>query len=237
MAGASARHNGAPCAVNWQASKAEGDELDKLRHANELLRQQFAAAQSRIDALFSRNATLKKRLQRTLRDTARAQDQACRDELTGLPNRRLMKDRMEQAIARADREQTSIALLVIDLNGFKAVNDSLGHAAGDSLLRAVAARLSACTRASDTICRYGGDEFVVLLPDTAGNAAMGREVDKLRALGDTPFLLAGKEISIGLSIGAASYPADGANFSEVIHQADLAMYRNKMASRAKADRS
>jgi diguanylate cyclase (GGDEF)-like protein/PAS domain S-box-containing protein len=149
------------------------------------------------------------------------------DQLTQLPNRQLFLDRLRAALARAHRGQNRLSLLFIDLDRFKEVNDTLGHAAGDLLLQGVAQRLCHCVRASDTVARLGGDEFVVLLengdaPDHASTVA--RKI--LDAL-DVPFSLQGHSLHMRPSIGIAQYPDDGQEENHLLSHADTAMYQAK----------
>jgi len=115
------------------------------------------------------------------REAARMRHAAYHDWLTGLPNRNLLVDRLDRAIAQAARNGNHVAVLMLDLNGFKRVNDQFGHVAGDRLLRDVAARLGASTRDADTVCRYGGDEFVILLPEVAGRSGASQVANKIDA--------------------------------------------------------
>jgi diguanylate cyclase (GGDEF)-like protein/PAS domain S-box-containing protein len=160
---------------------------------------------------------------------------AYHDELTGLPNRAMFREHLDLALARAQRHGTAIALLNLDLNRFKLVNDSLGHAAGDQLLREAASRLAAAVRASDLVARVGGDEFVVLLADV--EQGRGREVAELVARGihealELPFTISGAEFYIGTSVGIALYPSDTlgapqADAEGLLRKADAAMYDAK----------
>ena len=152
------------------------------------------------------------------------------DALTDLPNRALLAQRAELALALAARHRTELAVLFLDLDRFKEVNDSLGHAEGDTLLVAVAARLQALVRVEDTICRLGGDEFVLLLPDARQEGAL-RVADKLLAAFRQPFAVAGHTLGVTVSIGIALYPHDGADFSELLKNADTALYRAKQEGR------
>jgi len=153
------------------------------------------------------------------------------DALTGLPNRMLLQDRAQQAIARARRDKRSLALMFIDLDGFKQVNDTLGHEAGDALLIQMARRFTAAVRQSDTVCRQGGDEFVVLLPalDSAEQAKVVAE--KLMAACAEPFALDGHARQIWLSGGIALYPQHGETFEALARSADAAMYAAKRSGR------
>lgn len=156
---------------------------------------------------------------------------AYHDALTGLPNRALLQDRMQQAIAQAERAQDGLALAFIDLDNFKRVNDSLGHAAGDALLREIALRLKGCVRESDTVSRQSGDEFIVVLSGVDGVQRCIPTLDKIMRRLQEPMLFDGKEISASASIGVAFYPQDGATFDELRRKADLAMYRSKDTGR------
>lgn len=160
------------------------------------------------------------------------QQLAFHDPLTHLPNRRLLEDRLEQLITQAGRTGRQLALLFLDLNGFKAVNDQHGHAIGDALLQQVVARLQACVRVSDTVARLGGDEFVILLPNLTSETPV--EVDaiaaKICAGLEQPYdLPSGPCLLISASIGRALYPADGLNVRELLHGGDAAMYRHKQS--------
>ena len=159
------------------------------------------------------------------------EEQALRDSLTRLPNRTLFQDRLGHALARLQRSGASIAVLFVDLDGFKAVNDQLGHASGDQLLRAVAERLQGCVRPADTVARLGGDEFAVLIEDIAGEAEAEIVADRLLHALTVPFVLRNKEVTVSASIGVA-LNSPVATVEMMLHDADLAMYRAKESGRA-----
>ncbi len=156
---------------------------------------------------------------------------AYRDVLTGLPNRLLLQDRFSQAVAHAERTQRRLALLFLDLDNFKTINDSLGHAVGDALLKEIALRLSECVRETDTISRQGGDEFLIVLSDLSGSEAIVPVLLKIRERLQAPFLIDGHELATSASIGVALYPDDGRDFETLHQKADTAMYRAKDAGR------
>jgi diguanylate cyclase (GGDEF)-like protein/PAS domain S-box-containing protein len=156
---------------------------------------------------------------------------AYHDPLTGLPNRVLLQDRLQQAVALAERNGTSLALVFLDLDNFKKINDSLGHAAGDALLKEVALRLKRCVRDADTISRQGGDEFVIILRDLHGGDACLPALGKIMETLQEPFISEGNELSTSASLGIALYPDDGTDFETLRKKADMAMYRAKEAGR------
>ena len=154
---------------------------------------------------------------------------AYHDTLTGLPNRRLLDDRLRQALHLAQRRNARLAVMLVDLDEFKQVNDAHGHRAGDAVLREVAARLAACVRKADTLARQGGDEFVVVIPDLAQTADGQVVADKiLRALA-APLQADGARLRLGASIGISLYPADAGDGDALLRNADAAMYRAKRA--------
>ncbi len=163
-------------------------------------------------------------------NTLEAMYRAFHDSLTGLASRALFLDRLHHGLLQAVRTRTNLTLLFIDLDHFKAVNDTLGHSAGDDLLITVAERLRQCLRASDTAARFGGDEFVVLLHATSADAATvvaGRIIDAIRA----PIRAGGREVFVGASIGIAASDWGTVSADELLRNADVAMYRAKRAGR------
>ena len=153
------------------------------------------------------------------------------DALTDLPNRLLLRDRLSQAISAATRNKQRLALLFCDLDRFKQINDSLGHAYGDALLKEVAKRLVNCVRASDTVSRQGGDEFLVLLNDVQDTAAIAATAEKIRAALCTPYEINEQRMHIGASIGISIFPDDSADEHALIKNADAAMYEAKANGR------
>jgi diguanylate cyclase (GGDEF)-like protein len=156
---------------------------------------------------------------------------ATHDALTGLANRESFLELFRSALAQAERTRKSLALLFIDLDHFKAINDSLGHVAGDQLLKFVADRLSTVTRRSDLVARLAGDEFVLCIRDMSDAHAPAAVAQKLMEILSEPYLLEGNESWITASIGIAVFPVDGADAQELLRNADMAMYRAKMNGR------
>ena len=156
---------------------------------------------------------------------------AYHDVLTGLPNRMVLRDRFEQAISFAQRSNAKVALLFLDLDHFKTINDTLGHAAGDELLRAAVGRLQECVRQTDTISRQGGDEFAILLPDIHDDEAAAGIASKILGQLAEPFHIDGQSLSTSVSIGISLYPTDGEDFDTLLKKADMAMYDAKDADR------
>jgi len=180
-----------------------------------------------LETLAQSNARLVRKVAQLESRLAEARRLAHHDSLTGLPNRALLFDRLKQAILQAERQQKAVGLLLLDLDGFKAVNDQLGHNMGDLLLQQVAARLLGCIRGCDTACRYGGDEFIIMLPEAGGAEDAEAVQQKLRARLSVPYRLGDHLVAIGASIGAAVFKADARSCAELIGAADAAMYRAK----------
>ncbi len=201
-------------------------ELAVLKNALDISQQQ-------IGTLKKTNACQKQKLIRFARKLVQANYLGYYDELTKLPNRRLLLDRLEQEMARSDRQHNKITLLFIDIDKFKSINDEFGHAVGDKLLLQFAERLVTCIRYGDTACRYGGDEFVIMLPEMNTPEDVVVVTEKIRAQLTKSYVVDDRVIAISISIGNAVYPADGKNSSELIKQADIAMYLAKTRKIAK----
>jgi len=153
------------------------------------------------------------------------------DRLTGLPNRTLLHDRLGQQLAHARREGSMVAVLLLDLDSFKDVNDALGHPLGDRLLCTVAQRINTVVRATDTLARLGGDEFLLVQPQVRRSADVITLADKILATVATPLDLAGQELQISTSIGVALFPQDGQDPDALLQHAELALYRAKAQGR------
>ena len=183
------------------------------------------------DSLRMRNLKLMQALEGAARLAVAAQRVAHHDRLTGLPNRQLLIKRLQLAIRNAAERHRQLALLFIDLDGFKLVNDRFGHALADRLLSGVAARISSCVRADDVACRYGGDEFVVLLTNLDDAMCAIGIVEHVRDRIGQRYSIDGEEVCITASIGLAAYPADGERYEALLNHADASMYRDKAARR------
>jgi diguanylate cyclase (GGDEF)-like protein/PAS domain S-box-containing protein len=178
------------------------------------------------------NATERKLAEEQLRVYAEQSEyQALHDALTGLPNRVLFRDRIEHELARLERENAGLAVALVDLDRFKEINDTLGHASGDHVLREVADRLQGCLRGSDTVARLGGDEFGLVLPGQGGRDELTSLLDKLRAAVEEPIELDGLPLAVEASIGVALAPRDGRSVEELLQRADIAMYEAKHENR------
>lgn len=160
---------------------------------------------------------------------ARLRSMAMFDQLTQLPNRHLLQDRIRRALARAQRQGSQLAVLYLDLDGFKQINDELGHAAGDEILKQAGGRLLDSVRESDTVARIGGDEFVVLLEAPDSEATIVAVAEQIRHVMNEPFDLQGKRVRTPPSIGVAIFPAHGSADQQLLNNADDAMYEAKKA--------
>ena len=162
---------------------------------------------------------------------AKLQHLAHHDALTGLPNRMLLRDRVTQALAIASRRQVKVALMFIDLDRFKEVNDTLGHATGDALLCHVAGEFTRLLREEDTVCRQGGDEFAIALTDVDSATNVAQAVERVMTLSNRSASIDGHELPMSMSVGIAMFPKDGDDFESLMQCADTAMYRAKASGR------
>jgi diguanylate cyclase (GGDEF)-like protein len=180
-----------------------------------------------IEMLQCTNAELMRELAILRAREAETQRLADRDGLTGLYNRRRMLELLDAAILEAQQRWQCVGLLFIDLNGFKSINDEYGHGAGDKILTSVATRIAGRVRNGDIVCRYGGDEFVVILPSVPNAASVSRVADTIRERVGLPYWINGDEQRLSAAIGESIYPHDGENAAVLLHRADQAMYRLK----------
>ena len=202
-------------------------QVEELQQALALSQQESITAQRQVALLTATNTRLHELVIEREQEVTKVRHFAYHDELTGLPNRTLLQDRLNQALVRAKRQRKQLALLLLDLDGFKDINDRLGHAAGDKLLQRVAERLQSCIRGCDTACRYGGDEFVLLLPEVDDDKRALVVAEKIRARLAKPYSVDDYSIAVTASIGVAVYPVDGMSQNDLIKQADVAMYLAK----------
>ncbi|MDO8706182.1 MAG: EAL domain-containing protein [Sulfuricaulis sp.] len=183
------------------------------------------------EALQSLNQELEHRVNTRTKELAIANEelmhQALHDALTDIPNRTLLHDRLQQAIHAAQRERQSVALMMMDLDRFKEINDTMGHHSGDLVLQAVAARLRGTLRQSDTVARLGGDEFAMVLPGIGNQDSAIQAAQKILNAVQTPLVLEGRHLDIGVSLGIALYPDHGEESGLLMQRADVAMYAAK----------
>jgi diguanylate cyclase (GGDEF)-like protein/PAS domain S-box-containing protein len=235
----------------WETDRVGGDE-EMARHRatleGHLPFRDFVLARSNADGrityvshsgkpIFDEQGNFRgyRGVARDITERVQAEEELARmahyDALTGLPNRTLLQGRLKRAMARADRSQTLLAVLFLDLDQFKEINDSLGHEAGDAVLKEAALRLEGCVRSTDTVARLGGDEFTVLLEDVRNIEEVGRVADKLLRAISGPAEIAGHELHLSTSIGATVYPLDDHDADTLLRNADLAMYHAKQEGR------
>lgn len=174
---------------------------------------------------------LKRQLQEISQLQARLREQANRDALTGLHNRRYLDDTLAREILRCQREHEPLSVVILDIDHFKHVNDMHGHQAGDEVLKRLASTLSDNVRGSDVASRYGGEEFMLLLPGVDASTARLRALDLCRIYADEPVMFQSQAIRVTLSVGIASYPGHGRTSAELIRAADLALYKAKAEGR------
>ena len=197
---------------------------EELKQANELLESQVI---QRTAELKSANDKLHHDLEERKRVEQSIRHIAHHDALTGLPNRSLFRDRLTHAMAQADRYHQKLAVMFLDLDRFKAINDTLGHNVGDQLLKIAAERLRSCVRDSDTVARLGGDEFTVIVEDIVEDHDAAAVAQKILDTLSQPFNLYGHEVFISVSVGVTLYPSDDENADNLLRNADSAMYRAK----------
>jgi len=204
-------------------------ELQKLKLALTASHNRLQVAEQQIEKLKNTNERFRQKLILIAKKCMLAKHDAYHDELTRLPNRSFLLDRLKQAMVQSVRQNTQVALLFIDLDRFKNVNDRFGHLVGDQLLQHVAKRLADCVRHGDTVCRYGGDEFVIILTDINALESATRLTEKVLTRLSASYLLYDHIVEITASIGIALYQAEGQNSNDLIKKADIAMYLAKLS--------
>jgi diguanylate cyclase (GGDEF)-like protein/PAS domain S-box-containing protein len=223
-----------------QADNSKGtifivEDITERRRVQEALKRAHDELELRVEERTAELAAANLRLQAEVREREAAEQKvrelANHDALTGLPNRRLLEDRLEQALRKARRSRNQVSLQFIDLDRFKHVNDTLGHRVGDLLLQAVARRLCSLLREVDTVSRIGGDEFVVVLPDLESSAVACDVAKRMLEALAQPYAIEGHEVVATPSIGISMYPEHGDHAEELLVHADQAMYEAKQAGR------
>ena len=232
--------------INAQRPSLYAGEIDAVRVEKRYLRkdgsviwvaftmvvERNAAGEPQYEIAFFDDITARKQAEAALRESEeRFRQLAHHDALTSLPNRALFYDRMQHTLALAKRNSWTVGVMLVDLDRFKTVNDTLGHAVGDKLLRQVAERLSKSVRTSDTVARLGGDEFAVVLNNLSAPEDAAVVGQKIVAAFQAPFQVEGHSLLSTLSIGAALYPNDSTDQETLLKNADAAMYRSKEAGR------
>jgi diguanylate cyclase (GGDEF)-like protein len=216
-----------PQVVSDDATLDPTPDVPSQRDMSSRTQRTSSAEQREIEALRADNAHLRRELAAMKEREAETQKLAERDGLTGLYNRRRMLELLEAAISDAVLQDLHVGLLFIDLNGFKPINDKHGHAAGDKVLITVATRIAARVRNGDICCRYGGDEFVVVLPGVPDPFPVSRVADAIRERVSLPYWIGNEQVQLTASIGESMYPYHGENAALLVHRADEAMYRLK----------
>lgn len=209
-------------------------DSEELSRALDDCRRQLANARQQEGDLRLRCSLLAEKVSSLEVALIKANEFANFDQLTGLPNRRLLRDRFTQASALAKRRRQGLAVVFLDIDDFKRVNDELGHDAGDRLLQQFAIRLSNSVRTSDTVCRYGGDEFVALLTELDRREDAVTALQKIRAQLAPPYAIGRHAIRLTVSDGLATYPEDGRRFSDLMRISDRSMFGRKPGSRRRA---
>jgi len=220
-----------PVVLGMREDRAIAPDVDSLlvrRNGEELGIEDSVVLVHDRDGQVTGAALIFRDLNRSLTMTRKMAYLAHHDSLTGLPNRTLLDERAEQAISLAKRHEKQVALLFLELDGFKEVNDALGHSVGDGVLRVVADKLRRCVRATDTVCRQGGDEFVILLSEIEHPEDAAQVAEKILAGFAAPLVLDGQSLQLHVSIGISVFPDDGDSVDTILMQADAAMYFAKL---------
>ncbi|MEX1056317.1 MAG: diguanylate cyclase, partial [Natronospirillum sp.] len=214
-----------------QASVHPGEIALADRYGKLIPAEESAAPLHDADGEFMGVVTIFRDVSKVRELTLQLRYMASHDNLTGLSNRFMLMQRLEQELAHAERNHKRIALLYMDLDLFKEINDMFGHAAGDDLLKQVGARLQDCVRRTDTVCRVGGDEFIVVLTDFGDIETLSETGQKIIQHLKVPYYLGAERVDISTSVGISIYPEDGDTSQALIKQADIAMYQAKANGR------
>ncbi len=220
-----------------RALKARNLELSQALKQRErtkrILQREVGQQRQDVATLASEVTKRKRELEKALKNLSKSQErvqhQALHDRLTGLPNRALFEDRLETTLKHVRRHRGNLAILFLDLDRFKSINDSLGHLIGDEVLRAIAQRLPACIREEDTVARFGGDEFIILLTGVGTEQAIQVVTDNVYEAVRKPLVVKGHSFHLDVSLGVAMYPNDGEDVPMLLRNADTALYRAKAA--------
>jgi diguanylate cyclase (GGDEF)-like protein len=219
--------------THWgmRVSSVENSPLQRLRDSSLILGVGGVAIWIIVNDLRGALERVRQQIARARESQKRLTYLSQHDDLTGLPNRNMGRDRIEQAIVQAERHQTRVALLFVDMDNFKEVNDTLGHAAGDTFLIEIAQRLQDAVRKSDVVCRHGGDEFVIGIAEVAQDEDASHAAAKVMARLNQTLRLKNTELAATCSIGIALYPDDASDYEGLLRKADIAMYQAKDSGR------